>query len=218
VARKFTEAYKAKMALRNLIKAGDDAMADKKWAEGKAKLEQAVKFLPADEAALKETLDAKIAECTFNFEVESGDADLAAKKFDSAKKHFEAAKAIKETPEVTERLATCETEKLYFTYFANAKSLLTAKQFTKAFDNAKLAKTVKDTDEVRELISEIDYQRYLENGKDLQRRNLLPEARAAYLFALKAAEGHRDTTEVKGRIALVTAMINAMPKDKTGTE
>jgi serine/threonine protein kinase len=218
VARKFTEAYKVQMNLQTLIKAGEDAMADKKWAEGKSKFEQAVKLVPADQTTLKETLDGKIAECTYNFELESGDADLAAKKFDDAKKHYEAAKAIKETPEVTDKLATCETEKMYFTFFSSAKSLLAGKQFTKAFDEARKAQKVKDTDEVRELISEIDYQRYLENGKELQRQGKLKEARAAYLFALKAAEGHRDTTEVKGRIDMVTKMIKALPPDKTGTE
>jgi hypothetical protein len=233
-ARKFVTAYELKKKQDDLIKAGDEAMTARNWAVARDKYLEVEATLPADQAAIKDALDAKIKTCKYSLEFDAGEAAVAAKKFGEAIQHYEAASLVDDTQqEAKDKLELAKKLKQVYDIMDTARQLMEKLQFIQAEDALKPATKLIDTDpalqkyekvadlkkECGDLQLEITYRRCLAKGKENEAVNQLIPARTFYRMARTARETQgKDTTEIKMYLDRVEKKIKALPPEKTATE
>jgi len=202
-AKPFLQAQSQKENLDRFIKAGDEAMAKKQWPQAIASYSSALALVDPKDTALRDVLTGKIAEAGYNAEMEAGDLAMAQKKYDDAIARYLAAQKIKDTDDVKARIAEAETKKEYWKHYSLAMELLGQSAWLKARDEALAAQQVDDTQEVRALLTEIDYRRYLTQGKVFLNQLKAREAQGYFRMAQKA----KDTPEVQAYIKQATDMM-----------
>jgi tetratricopeptide (TPR) repeat protein len=178
-------------------------MAKKQWPQAIASYSSALAIVDPKDTALRDVLTGKIAEAGYNAEMEAGDLAMAQKKYDDAIARYLAAQKIKDTDDVKARIAEAEKKKEYWKHCSLANELLGQSAWLKARDEALAAQEVDDTPEVHALLTEIDYRRYLTQGKVFLNQLKPREAQGYFRMAQKA----KDTPEVQAYIKQATDRI-----------
>jgi serine/threonine protein kinase len=208
-AKKFLEDYKAQGERDALLAQGNKAMEDQDWTKAVTVWTKVLPMIPADDATLKELVQGKWTDASYNAAVAAANKALAEEKFDVALAQLAAAKALKASPEIDVQIATVEKKKKYRAFMILAKQELAAGLYAQARKDAAEAYKIDPTPEAAELKTEIEYQYNLNEGKKLEAQMLFSEALGRY----KIAQQHRDTPEIQARIDVVQKKIAAKPKD-----
>ena len=175
----------------DFIRAGDTAMAQKKYADAIEPYRQALNLTDSTDVALRAKLNANILECKYQVEMVAGSGAEGALEWENAKQHYLAAQGIKDTPQVKDALANLEINHDYTQKFQVAKELFDQKQYVQAEKQAEEALKVKDTPEARDLIRECEYRRNRDKAQELGKNGQITEA----LGVLRIAEGKATEKE-----------------------
>ena len=187
------------------MKAGNDAMAAKQWDQAINSFNEVKTLLDATDAALKTKIDGFIADCSYQKAMDAALAAIGRDDFPVAENMVQIATGIKATDEAKALQARIDTRRQYKKFYDVAMELYKQFNYPQARSTALKAQKIEDTPEVRALLIDIDYHRFLAQGKMLRDQGKLVEAMSFFGMAQRV----KNTPEVQALIDLTQKAIEA---------
>ena len=194
--------------LDSRVKAAKAFLAKGEWDQVINTCKEIEKLLTAADTDLKTQVEGWKTEAHYQMAMARANEALAQKNFDEADARAQEAQSHKDSGEVKSLLERIDTHRQYYGHFDLAKELFNQVSYVEALKEAQLAQKVMDTQEVRELITEINYRRYLGQGKSYMKSGQYRQA----LSVLKMAQRYRDTIEIQGLIQQAAMLLAEQEK------
>ena len=204
-APKFLQKHDRQKRVAGGMKTGNDAMAAKQWDQAINSFNEVKTLLDATDTALKAKIDGFIADCSYQKAMDAALAAIGRDDFIVAENMVQIALGIKATDEAKALQARIDTRRQYKKLYDVAQELYKQLNYPQARSTALRAQKVEDTPEVRALLIDIDYHRFLAQGKVLRDQGKLLEAMSFFGMAQRV----KDTPEVQGYIDLTKKAIEA---------
>jgi hypothetical protein len=204
-ALKFVQKADRQKRVAGGMKAGNDAMAAKQWDQAINSFNEVKTLLDATDAALKTKIDGFIADCSYQKAMDAALAAIGRDDFPVAENMVQIATGIKATDEAKALQARIDTRRQYKGFYDVATELYKQLNYPQARSMALKAQKVEDTPEVRALLIDIDYHRFLAQGKMLRDEGKLVESMSFFGMAQRV----KDTPEVQALIDLTKKAIEA---------
>ncbi len=189
------QAFNREGQLTAQIKVADDAMREGKWEEAIRGYEAAMRLMDASHPEYAR-LGEQIVEAKYQMYEEKAEQLMARKDWDAAVLAIDQAREVRDTA----KLATLEDRvarlKNFYLHFDIARQLVSRQSYIEARKEAQLAEQVLPSQEVRDLIVDIDYRRYMAQGKYYLGQDEVEKARAMFLLA----KDKKQTPEVAAMI------------------
>jgi len=188
--------YAGREQLEGLIRAGDQAMAQKQWEPAVRSFEAALKLLDPGDAEAKR-IQGQIAEARYEAFMESGRDAMARRAWEEARSKLNQAKALKDSPEVNDLLARLTDDEANYKGLDLGKELMAQGKIVDAIKVFKDALKKRDTQEVRNLINEGYYGMYLAQARYYLGRNEPATANGYLKLARDYANDEKKKIEVQ---------------------
>jgi len=196
--------------LDSRVKAAKTALAKGEWDQVINTCKEIEKLLTAADTDLKTQVDGWKMEAHYQIAMARANEALVQKNFDEADARAQEAQSHKDTGEVGGLLEKIDTLRQYYGHFDLARELFNQVSYVEALKEAQLAQKVMDTQEVRELITEINYRRYLGQGKSYMKSGQYRQA----LSVLKMAQRAKDTIEIQAIIQQAALLADEQEKQQ----
>jgi len=187
------------------MKAGNDAMVAKQWDQAINSFNEVRTLLDATDTALKAKIDGFVADCSYQKAMDAALEAIGRDDFPVAENMVQIALGIKATDEAKALQARIDTRRQYKKFYDVAMELYKQFNYPQARSTALKAQKIEDTPEVRALLIDIDYHRFLAQGKMLRDQGKLVEAMSFFGMAQRV----KDTPEVQALIDLTKKAIEA---------